>query len=151
MSMSRIKSVLALAFALGGGLSASGCSEYKYYDISVKFDNTFNTLSLSQITFCKVTVSGADSGDFRISNCPPPSTSATPKDSGVFTYSSFADSGVMNFKLETFTSVSEKPNCISGGGTVAIPVAGATTLKGDLIVTKTAEGCTSVTPPTDGG
>jgi hypothetical protein len=143
-----IKPFGALALALGLGLSGAGCSEYKYFDISVGFDPAYPSTAAAEVKFCKVTVSGADSSEFRIGNCPPANH---PLNVGVFTFSSFADSGTMNFKLDAYTSVNERAECISGSGTASVPVTGQTTILGTLVIKRTAPGCTNVTPPNDGG
>jgi hypothetical protein len=144
---------LALALALPL-LAGAGCNTFKYFDIHVTFDPaTFNTSSAAEVSVCRVTVSGADSASFRLSDTSCPShNNVAPLEVGVFEYSSFADSGIMNFKLETFVGQVEKADCKSGEGTVAVPVTAATTIKADLKVVKTASPpCLSTTPIGDGG
>jgi hypothetical protein len=128
---------------------AAGCNDFKYFDIHVMFSGSFGT-AVKEVSVCRVTVSGADSKTFRIlDNCPP----AVGYDVGKFEFSSFADSGTMNFKVDTYTGLGEKPECINGSGTVAVPVSGGTTLMADLTINKTGAGCSTVTPVTgaDGG
>jgi hypothetical protein len=150
--MSRAARGALLAVALGVALTATGCNEFKYFDIRVVFDNqTFNFSTVREVSVCRVTVSGADSASFRIlNNCPPVSVSA-PYDVGVFTYSSFAESGNITFKVDTYTGTVEKPDCINGSGTTTVAVGGMTTVTGMLKIVKTGPGCTNVTPINDGG
>jgi hypothetical protein len=138
---------LALPLLLG-----AGCNTFKYFDIHVSFDPlTLDSTQSKLVSVCKVTVSGADSTNFTLKDtvCPNHGTVA-PLEVGVFEYSSFADSGTMNFKLEAFTGLGEKPECILGTGTAAVAITSATTLTGDLVIKKTGMACTAVTPPTDG-
>jgi hypothetical protein len=142
--------LVALALPLVFG----GCSTYKYFDIHVSFSPTaFNDASVGQIHHCRVTVSGADKSDFVISDCPSMST-VSPLDAGTFEYSSFATSGTMNFELDTFVGLVDKTECQSGKGSVAIPVTGATTIPGNLVVDMNVgpqPSCMpNVTPPSDG-
>lgn len=146
----------ALVLGLAGafGLLGTGCSEYKYFEVHVKFDlNMFTSATAQDIQFCKVTVSGADSSNFRIGNCPPPVNALPPLDVGVFTYSSFADSGTMTFKLDAYTSMNElRPECIFGTGMTSIAVSSPMTIMTSLTVGKSGNpSCSDVTPPTDGG
>jgi hypothetical protein len=148
----RLGAVAALTLPF---LAGAGCSTYKYFDINVSFASPpFDDASVGQIHRCRVTVSGADKSSFVISNCPTGSTVA-PLESGDFEYSTFASSGTLNFELDTYVGMVEKPDCQSGKGTVAIPVTGATTITGSLVVdTKVGPqpDCDpNVTPPSDGG
>jgi hypothetical protein len=134
-------------------LAGAGCNTFKYFDIHVTFDPaTFNTSTVREIAVCRVTVSGADSASFRMMNCPGHSNTA-PLEVGLFEYSSFADSGMMTFKLETIIGAVEKAACKSGEGNVAVPVAGPVTIMADMKIIKTASppGCNSTTPINDGG
>jgi hypothetical protein len=137
--------MLALALAAGG------CNTYKYFDIDVSFDPlTFDSTDVATISICRVTVSGADNGQFEIANCPPHSVTA-PLEVGPFEYSSFADSGTMTFKVDTFTSKGQTDNCKNGFGMVPIPVTSATTITGTLQIAKTGPGCLNTTPVGDSG
>lgn len=146
--MKLVSRILSLGFVIGLGLASAGCDEYRYFDIHVRIDrSTLPTTAYSEFQFCRVTVSGADSADFRIDNCPPPSTALG--DVGIFTYSTFADSGELTFKLDAFTSQNEnRPECINGSGTTTVKVTDKTIATGDLLVTKVGgPSCQSVTPP----
>jgi hypothetical protein len=143
--MKLVKRILSLAFALGMGLGAAGCDEYHYYDVRVSFDvATFPSTLVSEVQFCKVTVSGADSTSFRISNCPPTNSV---REVGVFTYSSFADSGNLTFKLDAYTSQMERPDCITGTGTTTVKVGQSSPMGGTpLVVTMANPSCAHITP-----
>ena len=146
----------ALALLLGAG----GCSTYKYFDIHVTFDSTvFTDASVGVIHRCVVTVSGADKSRFTISNCPNTSPARpdpeNPLDIGSFEYSTFATSGTLDFKLETYVGMNETLPCKSGEGDAAIPVTSMTDIMGSLVVNMNVgpqASCNpNVTPPTDGG
>ena len=121
--------VLALAVA-GGGL---GCSDLHYFDVNVTFTGFGTTSGISTIETCHVYVTGADTANFYvIRNCPPfpdPNSSMM----GIFEYSSNADSGTMNFKMQVYNGIPDGDTCLFGEGTVSIPI-GATTVTGDLRV-----------------
>lgn len=146
--MKLVKRLLAFGLVAGLGLSAAGCDEYRYFDIHVRFDNgTLPTTKASEVKFCRVTVSGADSAQFRIQNCPPPAAMLPPGDVGTFTFSSFADGGTMKFTLDAFTSINEKPECITGSGSAMVAVPGENgTATGEILITKAGESCASITP-----
>jgi hypothetical protein len=146
--MKLVSRILSLGFIAGLGLSATACDEYKYFDVHVRFDKaTLPTTVYTDFQFCRVTVSGADSRDFRIGNCPPSTTALG--DAGIFTYSTFADSGQLTFKLDAFTSQNEnRPECINGTGMVTVSVNATQTAPAELLVTKVGgPSCQSVTPP----
>jgi hypothetical protein len=146
--MNLVKRLLTLGFVTGLGLSAAGCDDYRYFDIHVRFDNgTLPTTKASEVKFCRVTVSGADSAQFRIGNCPPPASMLPPGDVGTFTFSSFADGGTMKFTLDAFTSINERPECITGTGTTMVAVPGADgTARAEIVIAKAGESCASITP-----
>lgn len=146
--MKLVKRLLAFGFVTGLGLSAAGCDDYRYFDIHVRFDNgTLPTTKASEVKFCRVTVSGADSAQFRIQNCPPPASMLPPGDVGTFTFSTFADGGTMKFTLDAFTSINEKPECITGSGSAMVAVPGAdATATGEILITKVGESCASIAP-----
>jgi hypothetical protein len=144
--MKLVSRLLSLGFVVGLGLASSGCDEYKYVDLHVTFDRaTLPTTAYAEVKFCRVTVSGADSSQFRIQNCPPPSTALG--DVGIFTYSTFADSGQLTFKIEAFTSQNEsRPECILGTGTTNVSVSASQKLPYELVITKTGMSCSNVNP-----
>lgn len=143
-----------LAAALLGG---AGCSEYKYFDIHVTFDPTMYDISTTQqVRDCRVTVSGPASSVFTLpeGNCPNRHTTvdnSDPLDAGTFEFSSFATSGTMTFKVETFAGVGLQANCKSGEGSVAVPVVGMSMITGAVVIHKTVDPapCQNVTPPMD--
>jgi hypothetical protein len=149
MKMRGLLGALLLPLALAG---AAGCNEYKYYDIHVSFDpGTLDSSQTGLISSCQVTVSGADSASFRLlKNCPPHNSTA-PLDVGAFEYSSFADSGTMNFTVDVYTGMGQKAECKLGTGMTSVKITGETTLTGNLVVANTGNApCTNVTPPGGG-
>ncbi|MDB4981597.1 MAG: hypothetical protein JWM82_2349 [Myxococcales bacterium] len=145
-----------LAAALLGG---AGCSEYKYFDIHVTFDPTMYDISTTQeVRDCRVTVSGPASSVFTLpeGNCPnrhagTAGDTSDPLDAGTFEFSSFATSGTMVFKVETFAGVGLMPACKAGEGTASVPVVGMSIIKGEVVIkrTVTPTPCQNVTPPMD--
>jgi hypothetical protein len=132
-------------------LAAGGCNTYKYFDVDVAFDPlTFDSTDVRTISTCLVTVSGADNKQGELKDCPPGSNTA-PLEVGVFEFSTFADSGTMTFKVDTYTSKGLTDNCKNGSGMVSIPVTSATTITGTLQIAKTGPGCLNTTPIGDGG
>ena len=111
-------------------LGAAGCSEYHYYDIKVAYDGAqFMPNMISQVQKCHVFVTGADTADFYLDgNC----TNATATTNiGVFEFSTFADSGTLNFTIRTFVGGIEFDDCLFGTGTKAIPATSAITTSDD--------------------
>src|SRR5688572_12593153 len=132
-----------LLAALLATVTTAGCAEYKYYDISVRFNTAppmnFNGSSdVSTVQNCVVTVSGADSAEYtfgRDQNCPPMSPGGSPlTDMGTFEYSSTADSGQMTFTFRAYIGPAIQ-DCLVGEGSTIVPV-GATTATGMLVVNK---------------
>jgi hypothetical protein len=135
-----------LAALLATALTA-GCAEYKYYDISVRFNTAppmnFNGSSdVSTVQTCVVTVSGADSAEYTFGqsqNCPPLSSGGSPlTDMGTFEYSSTADSGQLTFTFRAYIGPAIQA-CQVGEGSTSVNV-GATTTTGMLLVNKIADG-----------
>jgi len=117
-------------------LAGAGCSEFHYYDINVKLGGFIgNEPTLIQVI--TITVSGADSGSMRIgaNNRGLP---LAPGDTelGVVEFSTYADSGTLNFKGEAFDATATTADCRVGEGTVAITAGSATTSTGELTITK---------------
>jgi hypothetical protein len=151
MSLRGLGAVATFALFLG----ASGCHTFKYFDIHVTFDpgSGFDDASVKSINDCRVLVTGADSDSFILGKCPNRG-SINPLDVGNFEFSSFAETGTMNFEVKTFIGLADKPACQVGDGKVAIPVTAATTITGDLMIAKLPSdpACPSgVTPAGDGG
>jgi hypothetical protein len=154
MTTHKLTSLGILAAALLGG---AGCSEYKYFDIHVRFDQGMYDISTTQLVHdCRVTVSGPASSQFPLppGNCPNNHTTmdnSDPLDAGTFEFSSFATSGIMVFKVETFAGVGFQANCKSGEGTASVPVVGMSMIKGEVVIKKTVDPapCQHVTTPMD--
>jgi hypothetical protein len=141
---------LALALPLGAG----GCHTFKYFDITMTFDQaSFDDADIRTISRCRVLVSGAESANFILDKCPDvvaadPHMGTPP--GYVFEYASFADSGTLTFDLKAYTGLRDVPECLLGEGTKPIPVTSATTIMGSLSVVKNpAWACSNTTPPTD--
>ena len=118
------------ALVLGAvALGAAGCSEYHYHDIRVAYDGAqFNPNMISQVQRCHVFVTGADTADFYLEgNC---TSGAATTNIGVFEFSTFADSGTLNFSIRTFVGI-EFENCLFGTGNKAIPATSAITTADD--------------------
>ena len=118
------------ALVLGAvALGAAGCSEYHYHDIRVAYDGAqFNPNMISQVQKCHVFVTGADTADFYLTG--PCTNGAATTNIGVFEFSTFADSGTLNFMIRTYVGV-EFENCLFGSGTKAIPATSAITTADD--------------------
>jgi hypothetical protein len=137
----------AMALLLG----ASGCHTFKYFDVNVSFDQVIDDGTLKSISRCRVLVTGAESSSFVLERCPNRATTGDPHQIGVFEYSSFAESGTLNFELKAYTGLNETPACLIADGMVSIPVTAATTIMGSLPVMPMGTGCASVSPVSDGG
>jgi hypothetical protein len=141
----------ALALPALVGLGASGCHTYKYVDSSVTFDQTIDDSDILTVQRCRVVVTGADSDDFLLHNCPNPNE-PDPHVGPAFEFSTFAESGTLHFEFKGFQGLTDKPECLLLDGKLDVPVTGATTISAMPInVTKAGPGCTSVSPVTDGG
>jgi hypothetical protein len=151
------------ALALPMLLGSAGCNTYKYFDVTPTFDHaTFQDYSqILTISRCRVLVSGADTSNFILDRCPnaaaaDPYTGITDKSPGgySFEFSTFADSGTLNFELQAFVGQVDKPECMIGDGKLPLAVTGATTIMGNLVVNKNpnfASTCVNVSPVNDGG
>ena len=129
-------------------LAAAGCNDYHYYDITVSFNINQTTGGYPQDEVGSVQtllfeVSGADSGSFRIgpraNNLPLVGGATTV---GVVEYSTFADSGTLNFKVEAFNSERTTQDCKTGEGTKAVMATSMSTTMDTLQINKTGAGCT---------
>ena len=123
----RLTLVLGLAVS---ALGAAGCNEFHYHDIKVRYDSSmFNTNAIlsnevSRVRICHVYVSGADTKDFYIGGA---CTNGSPNtDVGTFEFSTFADSGTLNFQLKTYI-VKEFEMCLLGSGTKTVEASTAVT------------------------
>jgi hypothetical protein len=120
---------------------AAGCSQYHYYDLNVSLDTNFQQIEVSGIQTCKLTVSGADSfsGLITTDKTHPGVCQFTGHNLGVVEFSSLSDSGTLNFKFDVFDDANASPNCVTGEGTLSVPV-GATTVMENLTVAR-GKGC----------
>jgi hypothetical protein len=150
--MSR-RGLIAVA-ALALGLGASGCHTFKYFDITMTFDQaSLDDATILTISRCRVLVSGAESNNFILDRCPD-HTAADPHmgtpPGYIFEYASFAESGTLTFELKGYTGLNDTPECLLADGMKAIPVTGATTIMGALSAAKNPGwACGNVAPPTD--
>jgi hypothetical protein len=126
-------------------VAAAGCNEYHYYDITVSFNqNTasggFGPNEAARIQVGVFTVSGADSDELRIG----PNNRGLPLSPGgatlgVIEFSTFADSGTLNFKFEAYCRNPTTTDTKVGEGTTSIQVTSSTTVSGALSVNKTGD------------
>jgi hypothetical protein len=129
-------------------LAAAGCNDFHYYDITVSFNINQTTGGYPQTEVASVQtllfgVSGADSGSFRIgpnANGLPLVSGAT--NLGTVEYSTFADSGTLNFTVQAFNSTRTTQDCKTGEGTKAVMATSASTTTDAVIINKTGAGCT---------
>jgi hypothetical protein len=127
--MRRLLLVLGLAVV---SLGAAGCNEFHYHDIFVRYDSSMffgATLSteVSRVRTCHVYVTGADTQDFYIGGkC----TNGNSTDLGIFEFSTFADSGTLNFTIKTYVG-NEFEMCLLGTGTKSVQATSAVTTSDD--------------------
>lgn len=115
------------ALALGG----LGCNQYSYLQIHVTLDDAgFSTPRRAMINICHVYITGATKYDQVLNaRCSPPDSN----DVGVFDFSTFVDSGTVNFKLDLFKGPESDATKI-GEGTTSLAISSGNTAKGDLKV-----------------
>jgi hypothetical protein len=149
MSRRGLGAVATFALLLG----ASGCHTFKYFDITVSFDQTIDSADIRTISRCRILVSGADSDNFIMDKCP--NHAATDPHGGyVFEYASFADSGTLNFEFEGFVGLRDTAACQLADGKAAVAVTGLMTIPAPLMVAKNPQydpTCGNVSPVNDGG
>jgi hypothetical protein len=149
MSRRGVGSLAALALPLL--LGASGCNTYKYVDMTVSFDQSVDDTSILTVKRCRMIVSGADSDNFILYNCPNPNE-PDPHVGPQFEFSTFASSGKLHFEFKGFQGLVDKPECQVLDGTQDVEVTSLTTIPASINVTKTTQpGCSAVSPVTDGG
>lgn len=144
MRFARFAATCVLGLA---AVTAAGCNDFHYYDITVSFNTNpatsgFGPNEPAQIQVCLFSVSGADNGSWRIG----PNAQGLPlapggTTLGIVEFSTFADSGALNFKVEAYNSTSTTPNCKVGEGTTTINATSTPTNDGMLSVNKTGAGC----------
>jgi hypothetical protein len=125
-------------------LASVGCNDFHYYDITVSFNNNpqasgFGANEVQNVILLIFSVSGADSGSFPIGpnskGVPVPNGGTT---LGVVEYSTFADSGTLNFQVTAWDSNGiANPNCKVGEGTKAVMATSASTTSDSLSINKT--------------
>jgi len=138
MRAARLLFGLALA-----AVGAAGCHDFHYYDVTVAFNgdstqaNGFKVGEIGNIQVCVMSVSGADSGSFRIG----PNSQGLPVTSGsligTFEFSTFEDSGTLNFKVEAYDASNTTPDCKVGEGTTSVMATATTTNTAMLTVNRT--------------
>ncbi|HEY7375840.1 MAG TPA: hypothetical protein VIF57_27020 [Polyangia bacterium] len=134
--------VVALAAVTG----AAGCSDFHYYDINVSMaiggTNGFSATGaeVTRIQVLVMTVGGADSGTIVMG----PNANGLPLGNtgqlGIIEYSTFKDSGTLNFTVEAYDSATSLvANCKVGEGTTSMQASSMTTNSGMLVVNKTGD------------
>jgi len=117
--------MLGLLAVLGLG---AGCNTYSYFQIHVQRDNSFSTPRRARIHDCHVFVSGAATAEQTLEKCSPPSSN----DVGTFDFSTFADSGTVNFDLKLFEGTGEAIKL--GEAMTSLAVSSGNTVKGEITV-----------------
>jgi hypothetical protein len=118
--------VVGLLAVLGLG---AGCNTYSYFQIHVQLDDSFSTPRRARIHTCHVYVTGAATDDRTFGdNCSPPKTN----DVGTFDFSTFADSGTVNFDLKLFEGTGEAIKL--GEAMTSLAVSSGNTVKGEITV-----------------
>jgi hypothetical protein len=155
MNLRGLGRLAALAFSLV--LGASGCHTFKYVDMKVSFDEgMLDNSQILTIARCRILVSGADSDNFILNNCPNHNAAdphvGDPTTGYSFEFSTFADSGTLKFDFQGYQGMRDLPECLIAEGTTSVPVTGLTTLMGAISVGKgSGAGCSGVSPVNDGG
>jgi hypothetical protein len=145
----RLGALAALALPLL--LGASGCNSYKYVDMTVSFDQTMDDADILTIARCRIVVTGADSTEFIINNCPN-HAAPDPHVGYSFEFSTFASSGTLNFEFKGFQGLHDSTQCQLVDGTQKVAVTSLTTIPATMTVNKIGPGClNNVSPTGDGG
>jgi hypothetical protein len=136
-------SAVSLAVALAAMVvGAAGCDTYHYYDMDLIFGSGWvggiNSAGAAQQ--CIVTVSGADSHEFPVSNCGIVSQSNYP-DTGTFEFATFADSGTLTFAVDAYNGTPYTTACLFGTGSTTIPATSTVTTKGSITIDPMGAGC----------
>jgi hypothetical protein len=130
-------------------LGLAGCSEYKYFDVTVKLDPaTLGNGINSSIQRCNTTVTNAKGGiedDFLITDPRTPDSNTCPlgpgRTEGTFEYST-KDSGSLTFTITVYDSMMTTSNCEIGRGQATVS-GDETTNSGDVVVMGNGQpGCT---------
>jgi hypothetical protein len=139
---------LGLATALAV-LGAAGCSEYRYFDVTVKLDPvTLGNGVVGGIQRCHATVLNAKGDfvdEFDISDPRNPSSLACPlgpnRTEGTFEYSTLS-SGDLTFKVSVYDNANTTPACEIGNGQVTIPSKETTNAADLTVMGNGSDGCT---------
>ena len=91
-------------------------------------DDTWSTPLRAMIHTCHLFVTGADTTDTTLKHCSPPESN----DVGTFEYSTFSDSGTLNFKLKAFEGTGETNQI--GEGTASVVISSGNTAVGTMTV-----------------
>jgi hypothetical protein len=91
-------------------------------------DDAWSTPLRAMIHSCHVFVTGADTTDRTLNRCSPPASN----DVGMFEYSTFTDSGTLNFKLKAFEGATESNQI--GEGTTSVNISSGNTAVGTITV-----------------
>jgi hypothetical protein len=119
-----------LGLSLWVGLLGAGCNTYSYAEVHVMLDDAWSTPLRAMIHTCHVFVTGADTTDRTLDRCSPPASN----DVGMFEYSTFTDSGTLNFKLKAFKNTGEASQDQIGEGTASVVISSGNTAVGTLTV-----------------
>jgi len=139
--MTRLARLLVLVLGLGA-LGAAGCDSYHYYDMDLIFSSGWvggiNSAGAAQD--CRVTVSGADSHGFDVTNCGVMSQANYP-DVGTFEFATFADSGSLTFTVNAYNGTPYTSACLFGTGSTTIPASSTVTSTGSITINPMGTGC----------
>ncbi|MEA2700065.1 MAG: hypothetical protein QOI66_4336 [Myxococcales bacterium] len=117
-----------LGLCLWTGLLGAGCNTYSYAEVHVMLDDAWSTPLRAMIHTCHLFVTGADTTDTTLKHCSPPESN----DVGTFEYSTFTDSGTLNFKLKAFEGTGETNQI--GDGTASVVISSGNTAVGTMTV-----------------
>lgn len=104
-------------------LSSVGCSQYKYYDFDTSLDPAFSFIAVSEVQYCDLAVTGAESWSGALineKNSTAGSCHLTSKHMGIIEYSSLADSGSLTFTINVKDGPT--PDCLIGQGTKTVSI-----------------------------
>jgi len=138
----RARGILMMGLLALAASGAAGCSTYHYYDIDVQMATSGTGMfgavdEISRIQIVVMTVTGADSGQkqFGLGNGFPISAAGH---LGVIEYSTFVDSGTLNFTVDAYDNDSPQAACKVGTGTLMMPATGNTTNTGMITVNRSS-------------
>ncbi|HVR61699.1 MAG TPA: hypothetical protein VMU50_07350 [Polyangia bacterium] len=94
----------------------------------MKLDDGFTLERRAMINTCHLVATGAATADTRLTGCSPPASN----DVGTFDFSTFAESGTVNFTLQLFEGLGEATKL--GEGSTSVPISSGNAVMGDLTV-----------------